>query len=62
VARASPCITKKSGSALWNSSTRTSGSCLASIEEVAERDRELVVEDVRWRMVDGDVRHMAVDR
>ena len=26
-----------------------------------ERDRELVVEDVRWRMVDGDVRHMAVD-
>ena len=37
------------------------GICLASIEEVAERDRELVVEDVRWRMVDGDVRHMAVD-
>jgi hypothetical protein len=33
----------------------------ASIEEVAERDRELAVEDVRWRMVDGDVRYMAVD-
>jgi hypothetical protein len=37
------------------------GICLASIEEVAERDRELAVEDVRWRMVDGDVRYMTVD-
>jgi hypothetical protein len=37
------------------------GICLASIEEVAERGRELAVEDVRWRMVDGDVCHMAVD-